>query len=418
MYALVDCNSCYASCEQIFRPDLRGKPVVVLSNNDGFVIARSREAKALGIPDLQPFFKVKNLLTKHNVAVFSANFRLYGDISWRFATTVQTFSPNVEQYSIDELFLSLSGMREPFSKIGRKIKDQVWRDVRMPVGVGIAPTKTLAKLANHAAKKIPKTCGVCVLDTQEKWSWLQKKLPVDKVWGIGSQLTKRLKTHNVLTAWDLATSSPKMLRREMNVNIERTIAELNGVPCIALDEIPNAKKEIFVTRSFGQKTESLYKLLEHISSYAAAACEKLRKQNSVANSVLVFLETGAYAKPWYANRLTTRLPCPTNDTRELIEWSKRLMKAIYKPGFQYARCGVGLLDIRDASITQYDLFTPQQTSKSSFLMSVVDKINARYGRDTVVFAAEGLHGKWAMAQNFLSPTYTTRWSDLPKIKCL
>ncbi|MGH1470486.1 MAG: Y-family DNA polymerase [Cellvibrionaceae bacterium] len=416
MFALVDCNSCYASCEQIFRPDLRGKPVVVLSNNDGCIIARSKEAKQLGIPDLQPYFKIKHLLREKNVTVFSANFTLYGDISYRFVETVKRFSPNVEQYSIDEVFVSLSGVNWNLKNYGQIIKRTIWKEIRMPVGIGIGPTKTLAKLASHAAKKIPATEGVCVLDTPEKWQWVQKRVPVIKIWGVGHRLAKRFELMDINTAWDLANASPSQLRRLMNVNIDKTVRELNGVSCIGLEEIPPLKKEIFVTRSFGEKATEEEVLLNHISRYASAAAEKLRKQKSVTSNVHVFVQTSAHAMPYYANQAVIKLPYPTNDSRVIIRSARRIMSELHRDGFRYAKCGVGLLDVSNRRTEQFDMFIPRQTKKSLVLMKVVDRINEQYGSDTAVFAAEGFKGKWSMRQDHLSPAYTTRWKDLPVIK--
>lgn len=292
MISLVDCNSCYASCEQVFRPDLRQKPLIVLSNNDGCIVARSKEAKLLGIPDLQPYFKVKSLLIRHHVHVFSANFRLYGDISNQVMATLREFSPHVEQYSIDEMFLNFNGM-DDLEHYGQHIKETLWQDVRMPVSVGIAPTKTLSKLANLAAKNI-KDNGVAILDTPIKWQWLQKRLAINKIWGIGSKLTQRLNILGIHTAYQLALANPKHIKRFTNINVERTIAELNGEPCFELEKNPAHKKSIFVTRSFGTKTNNKEELLRHISRYAASAAEKLRQQNDLCQTVYIFAETSRF----------------------------------------------------------------------------------------------------------------------------
>ncbi len=416
MMALVDCNSCYASCEQVFRPDLRGKPVVVLSNNDGCIIARTREAKAIGIPDLHPYFKIKPLLKKHHVQVFSANFRLYGDISNQVMETLRDFSPHVEQYSIDEMFLDFSGLQLDLNDYGEAIKQTIWQYVRMPVGVGIAPTKTLSKLANHAAKKI-KTSGVAVLDHPYKWHWLQKRLPINKVWGVGKRLTRRLNAVGIHNAYQLAQADPHFIRKQTSVNVERTIRELNGEPCIGLDEEPAPKKEIFVTRSFGQKTDSEEELLRHISRYAAAAAEKLRSQNSFCTSLYLFAFTSEFKPGFYSNSVVVRLPYPTSDSEMIIHHAKAGMRQIYRPHSLFAKCGIGLLDIRDRQFYQFDLFTPGQSQRTDDLMQVIDTINQRYGRDSVTFGAEGLTGKWTMRQHKLSPAYTSSWTEIPRIHC-
>ena len=416
MMALVDCNSCYASCEQVFRPDLRDQPVVVLSNNDGCIIARSKEAKALGIPDLKPYFKLKPFLQQHRVRVFSANFRLYGDISNQVMDTLREFSPHVEQYSIDEMFLDFDGINQDLERYGDVVKQTIWQHVRMPVGVGIAPTKTLSKLANHAAKKI-KRSGVAVLDTPAKWQWLQQRMPIRQVWGIGGRLTRRLNAIGIHNAYQLAQADPRFIRKQTSVNVERTIRELNGEACIGLDEQPAAKKEIFVTRSFGRKTRSEQELLRHISRYAAAAGEKLRSQNSFCNSLYLFAHTSEFKPGFYSNSIVMRLPYPTSDSALIIRYAKAGMQQIYRPDGLFAKCGIGLLDIRDRNFYQYDLFSPGQTSTTDELMQVMDDINQRYGRDSVTFGAEGLTGKWTMRQNRLSPAYTSSWMDIPKIHC-
>ena len=416
MMALVDCNSCYASCEQVFRPDLRDKPVVVLSNNDGCIIARSKQAKQLGIPDLQPYFKQKSLLDKHNVDVFSANFRLYGDISNQVMDNLRDFSPRVEQYSIDEMFLDIAHMPFDLHEYAEQIKQQIWRHVRMPVGVGVAPSKTLAKLANHAAKHIKKD-GVAVLDTPEKWQWLEKRLPIQKIWGIGSRLTRRLNDIGIRSVYELAQADPKWVRRFTSVNVEKTIEELNGIACITLDEVPLAKKEIFVTRTFAHKTDSLAELQKHISRYASAAAEKLRSQDSYCQSIYVFVNTSQHKANYYANSIVLQMPYPTSDTSLISRFVKSGIRLIFEPGHRYMKCGIGLLDLRDRSFYQSDLFLPEQSAKSDRLMQTLDRINRRFGRDTVAYAAEGITGRWTMQQNRLSPSYTSSWSELPIIAC-
>ena len=416
MIALVDCNACYASCEQVFRPDLRDKPVIVLSNNDGCIIARSKQAKMLGVPDLQPFFKVKQQLKKHRVVVFSANFRLYGDISNQVMTTLRDFSPQVEQYSIDEMFLDFSGMKMDLNNYGTVIKDTLWLNVRMPVSVGIAPTKTLSKLANHAAKNI-KSSGVAVLDSPLKWQWLQKRLPINNIWGVGKRLSQRLNALGIHSIYQLAQADPHFIRKQTSINVERTIRELNGEPCIALDEQPAPKKEIFVTRSFGKKTGNKEELLRHISRYAAAATEKLRSQNSFCSSLYLFAFTSKHKPRFYSNSLVIKLPYPTSDSTLIISHAKQGMSQLYHQGSLFAKCGIGLLDIRDRNFYQYDLFSPGQQADTDELMQMIDNINQRYGRDSLTFGAEGLTGKWTMNQSRLSPSYTSSWLDLPRVHC-
>ena len=418
MFALVDCNSCYASCEQIFRPELRGKPVVVLSNNDGFVVARSKEAKALGIEDLKPFHEVEPILRRNKVAIFSSNYPLYGDISQRVMHTLNCFSPHVEVYSIDEMFLLFDGMKHfDLNQMGKQIKDQLWQYVRMPVGVGIAPTKTLAKLANRAAKTIPQLGGVCVMDSAKKWTWMQKRVPVNKVWGIGNRLAQHLKQFEIYTALDLASANPKVLRRRLSINVERLIEELNGNPCYELEEIPQPKKQIYCTRSFGEKLTDLEPIQQAIAVYAGRAAQKLRKQKSFTPAIHVFLHTSPWQPNYYSNSMTVKLPYPTSDTRLISHHAQQAIKKMYREGCRFMKAGVGLLDVQDRNFYQYDLFLAGQTQHSDALMMLLDKTNSRWGRNTVFFGAEGIHQKWAMRQQYTSPSYTTRWLDLPKISC-
>ena len=416
MLALVDCNSCYASCEQIFRPDLRGKPVVVLSNNDGCIVARSAEAKKLGIPDLQPFFKIEPLLRRHNVAIFSSNYPLYGDISNRVMTTLQRFSPSVEVYSIDEMFLDLAGIQEPLTEYGKTIKQTVLKHVGMPVSVGIAPTKTLAKLANKAAKSYPHCEGVCLLDTPQKWQWLQRKLPVNAVWGVGSKLAKRLADYRIHTALDLATAHAKTLRRHLSVQIERTINELNGIPSIPFEEEPPAKQQIYSSRSFGEKLTELEPIKQAVAAYASRAAEKLRKQNYLAKSLHIMLQTSPHQPNYYSKSMVIELPYWSDDTALIVRAAQRGIENLYREGFHYLKAGVGIIQMHHRTQLQLDIFQPTEDHQRRQLMTLIDQINQHHGRSTVHLATEGFTKKWAMRQRYRSPTYTTRWRELPKIR--
>ncbi|MCO1336626.1 Y-family DNA polymerase [Microbulbifer sp. OS29] len=415
MLALVDCNSCYASCEQIFRPDLRGCPVVVLSNNDGCVVARSKEAKSLGIPDLQPFFKIEYLLRKHGVTIFSSNYALYGDISNRVMITLRQFSPEVEVYSIDEMFLDLHGLQECPLDYGQQIRQTLWREIRMPVGVGIAPSKTLAKLANRAAKKIPKCQGVCILDSPQKWQWLQRRTEVSDVWGVGRRLSKRLGHLDIKTAYDLAQANPKILRRHTNINIERTIEELNGVSCLSLEEQPSARKQIYCTRSFGEKLIELQPILQAVTLYASRAAEKLRAQASLVKSVHVFLHTSPHEPNYYSRSTVVQTPYPTDDTRLIVQLVKRAVSELYRRECRFLKAGVGLVELVPSSLGQGDLFTQGQPVRAGEAMQAIDHINQRFGRGTLFLGAEGIKKKWKMRQQHKSPAYTTRWDELPEV---
>jgi DNA polymerase V len=415
MFALVDCNSCFASCEQIYRPDLRGKPVVVLSNNDGCVVARSKEAKALDIPDLIAYFKVKDQLKKNNAHVFSSNYELYGDTSKRIMMLLKNYGQQIEVYSIDEAFLDVSTCKDLHSH-SKAIKDACWKEQRMPVSVGTAPTKTLSKLANHIAKKSQRLNGVCVIEDPEPWNKVFKKLPVNKVWGVGSRLSKRLAHWNIYSVEDLRIQNPKRLRKEFGINLERTVRELNGECCIPLELFPKPKKEVFCSRSFSKKITCRQELEESIANYAARATKKLRKQNSLARQIRIMLQTSRFKPPYYFNSMSSKLLFPTNDDREVIKTALKLLDFIYRDGFAYAKAGVGLMDLTDGGYFQHDLFTENQSSQAHTLMASIDTINQRYGKEHLFFGRQGVQRQWSMAREFKSPAYTTQLKDVPIIK--
>jgi len=414
MFALADCNSFYASCEQVFRPDLRGKPVVVLSNNDGCIVARSKEAKALGIPDLQPFFKIENLLRRNKVAIFSSNYALYGDLSRRVMETLQTFSPAIEVYSIDEMFLDLAGMGNDPGSYSRTIRETLWQHVGIPMSIGVAPSKTLAKLANKVAKKAPACEGVCVLDEARKWRWVLDRMPVREVWGVGRQMERRLGDLGIRTARDLANA--KILRRHGSVNLERTIEELNGRPCLELEDVPGDKQQIYSTRSFGTKARSLVPLQEAVAHYASNAGEKLRKQRHLARAVHVFFHTSPHEPRYHSASAVMQLPYPSDDIRLIVATARQIARNIYTPGHAFLKAGVGLLNIVDRQHHQFDLLQPGQNTRADTLMSTMDAINRKVGRCAVFLAAQGTHRPWAMRQQFRSPRYTTHWDELPKVR--
>jgi DNA polymerase V len=419
VFGLIDCNSFYCSCEQIFRPDLRGKPVVVLSNNDGCIVARSKEAKALGIPDLEPYFKLEPLLKKHGVHVFSSNYALYGDISARVVDTIRQFASDVEVYSCDESFVRpIDGLFGNYQEYGQQIKKAIWKQVRIPVGVGIAQTKTLAKLANKAAKKIPKLNHVCVLEREDQREWLLQKAATKDVWGVGSRTSKRLADMGIHTAWDLANANTKHLRTQFNVTLERTVEELNGVSCMELEEQPSPKKQIYCTRSFGEKQSELEPIKQAVALYASRAGEKLRKQNCLATNMLVFLQTSPFGENHYSKSATIKLPYPTDDTRVLIAYATFAISQLFRKGYQFQKAGVGLIDITDKTNIQVDLFTPVQSVKSDKLMSLIDQVNSSFGRGTLFCAAEGAQKKWGMKQERKSASFTVLWKELPLAQCI
>lgn len=417
MFALIDCNSFYASCEQVFRPDLRGKIVCVLSNNDGCIVAQSREAKEIGIPSFAPYFKVKPLLDKHGAVVFSSNYALYGDLSNRVVQTLRDYAADIEIYSIDEVFVKPVDCFGDLKNYGQTMRKAVWKNVRIPVGVGIAPTKTLAKLANRAAKKIKALDYVCVLEREDQRDWLLRRVEVGDIWGVGSRLSKRLQAMGIYSGLDLARTNPKHIRAKFNVCLERTVQELNGVSCLELEEVPVDKKQIYCTRAYGTKTDDLNEILQATSSYAARASEKLRKQNQLAKTLHVFLQTSRFDRSPLSKSTIVQLPYPTDDTRIIVRYAIHAIKSIYEEGHLYSKSGVGLVEIIDRSITQFDLFSRGQSAESETLMRVIDSINKRYGRGSIFTAAEGVDRKWVMNQNFKSPSYTTNWNQLPVVKC-
>lgn len=417
MYALVDCNTMYASCEQIFRPSLAGKPVVVLSNNDGCIVARNAQAKALGIPDLEPYFKQRALLERHQVNVFSSNYELYGDISRRVMNILGDMAGDIEQYSIDEAFLQILSTTKNYDAFGHQAKDRLLQWVGMPVCVGIAPTKTLAKLANRAAKKIKRFSGVCTLDSPEKWEWILHRVATQDIWGVGSKISARLAGLGIRTGYELAKADPKYLRKHFSVVLERTARELNGEPCLPLEMEPAAKKEIVCSRSFGHKITQCQQLQEAVGQYAVRAAEKLRRQNGQTALVWVWVESSRFAGSFYAKQKMVKLENFTNDSREIASAARSAVAQLFRPGVPFHKAGVGLLELKDSKHEQLHLFTPQQSAKSRRLMDSLDTINKKFGRGTLSLACEGVNAPWAMARQLKSPSYTTRWSDIPRVKC-
>ncbi len=420
VFALVDCNNFYASCEKLFRPDLKNTPVVVLSNNDGCVVARSREAKLLGIKMGVPVFQIKAEMQRHGILAFSSNYALYADLSSRVMRTLEEMAPRVEVYSIDEAFLDLTGIESAISLVefGQQVRERIGHWIGITVCVGIAPTKTLAKLANHAAKKYPATQGVVDLTNPDRQRRLLALVPVDDVWGVGRRLSKRLNALGITTALDLANASPRAIRDQFSVVLERTVRELNGESCIELEEIPPIKKQIVCSRSFGVKVTHFELLREAVCEYATRATEKLRKEQQQAKVLTVFIRTSPFKdnEPQYSNSASGELLIPSCDTRDFIELANHLLKRIWKDGFRYAKAGVMLSDFYDPGMFQPGLFDDVSTrSNSQQLMSVLDTIN-QSGAGKVFFAGQGTKKDWSMKREHLSPAYTTRWDQLPRVK--
>ncbi|MGR0278895.1 translesion error-prone DNA polymerase V subunit UmuC [Marinomonas dokdonensis] len=419
VFALVDCNNFYASCEKLFRPDLKQVPIVVLSNNDGCIIARSKEAKALGVKMGVPMYQVQGDLQKHGIVCFSSNYALYADLSSRVMSILEEEAPQVEIYSIDEAFMDLTGIAplESLLAFGQRVKAKVDKWTGISVGVGIAPTKTLAKLANHGAKKYPATGSVVDLMDPERQRRLLALVDVDQIWGVGRRTAKKLHERGIHTGLQLADADPKSIRSEFSVVLERTVRELNGVSCLNLELMRPVKQQIICSRSFGYKVTEAQQLREAIAKYTSRAAEKLREEQRFCRLVCVFIRTSPYIpnEPQYAQTLSTELPFPTNDTRELLDATEKLFNRIWRAGFRYAKAGVMLTDFYESRNLQQDLFREDKGKRNSAsLMQVVDKINLS-GLGYVYFASQGVSPQWSMKREFLSPAYTTRWQELPVV---
>ena len=418
MFGLIDCNNFYASCERLFRPDLRHRPVVVLSNNDGCIIARSNEAKALGIGMGSPYFKQESLIRKHNVTVFSSNYPLYGDISQRVMDVLMRLEPNVEVYSIDEAFISLPpGKHYNLENWGRLLKATVQKHTGIPVSIGFGPTKTLAKIANRFAKKKLSASGVFVIDDEQHLESLLATVTVCDIWGIGRRQAARLQKKGIHTALELKNCTDTWIRKQLTVTGLRTAMELRGIPCISLAKAGTAKKSICTSRSFGHPVHTLGDMQEAVATYATQAAYKLRCGGLRTTVVDVFIRTNSFKKdePQYCNRRTFSLPEPSSHTATLIKVALASLKAIYRPGYRYQKAGVLLNGLVPENYEQLRLFRAPATRDTS-LMKAMDKINMRWGRDTIQSAAAGLTKEWCFRQMKKSPAYTTRWSELPVVK--
>ncbi|EOF9232378.1 Y-family DNA polymerase [Klebsiella pneumoniae] len=421
MFALCDVNSFYASCETVFRPDLKGRPVVVLSNNDGCVIARSAEAKPF-VKMGEPYFKQKDLFRHHGVVCFSSNYELYADMSNRVMTTLEEMSPRCERYSIDELFCDLTGIRNcrDLTEFGREIRATVLQRTHLTVGVGIAQTKTLAKLANHAAKRWQRqTGGVVDLSDVARQRKLMAALPVEEVWGVGRRLTKKLESMGIKTVLQLADTDIGFIRKHFSVVLERTVRELRGQPCLELEEFPSVKQEIICSRSFGSRITEYEEMREAICSYAARAAEKLRNEHQHCRFISAFVKTSPFTinEPYYGNSASVTLLTPTQDSRDIIGAATRCLDVIWKNGHRYQKAGVMLGDFYSQGVAQLNLFDENPPRKNSQkLMNILDHLNAENGHGTLYFAGQGIQQQWQMKREMLSPRYTTRYADLPIVK--
>lgn len=419
MIALVDCNNFYASCERAFNPNWNNRPVVVLSNNDGCVIARSNEAKALGIKMGVLAYQIKNEIERYGIGVFSSNYTLYGDMSNRVMTMLSSYSPNIEVYSIDECFLDFSGFeRYDLKEYGEEIVRTVSKGTGIPVSMGIAPTKTLAKVANKFAKKYKGYKGVCIIDTEEKRIEALKRTEIGDVWGIGHRYTKRLALYGVSTAYDFAQMPKAWVRQQMTVVGERTWKELNGEPCIDLELVTPNKKQICTSRAFGEAISEIEGLEEAVSSYASICAGKLRKQRSCAQVLMVFIHTNNFREdlPQYFQNCVVKLPVPTNSTPEIVHYALIALRNIYRKGYFFKKAGVIIIDIVPDSAIQQNMFDNVDRERQKKLMKVVDRLNSGFNRNNLTLAVQGGRRKWKLKQELLSPCYTTRLSDIINIK--
>lgn len=418
MFALVDANSFYCSAEQVFRPEWRGKPVVVLSNNDGCIVAANRQAKEAGIEKFEPYFKSKALCDKQGVIVLSSNYELYGDLSAKMMQVIGRFAPEQHVYSIDESFLSFHRCFPAIPCLeshARELRRAVWKETRLPVCVGLGETLTLSKIANHAAKKLSGYGGVCVINNDKQRQGILGQLQAVDVWGIGRRIGKRLATQGITTALELSRMPPGIARQQFNIEVERTVRELNGEPCKGWDGVRADKKQIFSTRSVGERITEFSSLQQALCKHAAIAMNKARQQGSQCAVVMAFASNSPYDERPKSFKFTHRFACPTDDTQVLTALVSGAATQLYQQGVRYYKIGVGLMDLVSARHTQGDLFNTSPGDPA--LMAVYDQLNHRYGTDTLFMAAQGISPKWAMRRDFLTPRYTTNWRDLPQIRC-
>lgn len=418
VFALIDCNSFYCSCERVFRPDLVRAPIVVLSNNDGCVVSRTAEAKALGIKMGEPWHLIRHRYLKAGGVAFSSNYALYGDMSERVMTIIESLVPALEVYSIDEAFVDLAGIAGDLVPLGREIRAQVLAGTGIPTGVGIGPTKTLAKLANYAAKRWQKqTGGVVDIRDPERKEKLLRAVPVGEVWGVGGRLTERLGEMKIRTAWDLAQADAWVLRKNFSVVLEKTSRELRGTSCLELDGVAPPKQEICCSRMFGERLEGLAPIREAVATYAARAAEKLRGQGSVCKRVRVSIRTGMFNpdEPKFAKGMIVGLPYPTDDTRVITHAALSAVEHVYREGYSFAKAEVLLVDLCQRGEFTDDLFAAVQPAASEKVMAVLDDINSKWGRGTLRPGIVPVEPEWEMKREMLSQSFTTNVDQLWKV---
>jgi DNA polymerase V len=418
MYALVDAVSFYASAEKVFDPAIRSKPVVVLTNNDGCVCAICPIARRLNIPKFGPYFKVKHLLEQNNVVIRSSNYALYADLSDKMMNIIGRFCDTQHIYSIDESFLHFNGytsLIKDWHEYGHTIRRTVWRETKLPVGVGFGPTPTLAKAANHAAKKLSGFNGVAVINSEQTRQAILQRMSCQDVWGIGRRLAKKLKIMNIHTAWQLAQQNPKTIRRAFSVVVERTVNELNGITCLNWDDVRQDKREIYSTRSFGERISEPTALKTALINHITIVGRKLRAQKSVTKQLYIFAASSSHEDIFYKKSFVYQFTTPTNNTCIMANALSEVFEQIYRPAVRFYKCGVGALELTSQQFQQSDLF--DQRSDNPQLMNCLDAINTRYGKGMLSLASSKLNERWHMNRDFLSPQYTTRWRDIPKIYC-
>ncbi|MBN1327172.1 MAG: Y-family DNA polymerase [Candidatus Cloacimonetes bacterium] len=417
-FALVDCNNFYASCERVFNPALEHKPIGILSNNDGIIVALSNELKALGVSRGTPVFKLKELIKKHDIRIFSSNYSLYGDMSARVMKILAYYTPDLEIYSIDEAFLSLRGMAGNMTAYADQIRNRIRQWTGLPVSIGIGPSKTLAKIANHVAKRNQRLKGVFDISDHPRFNEILAAVDVKHIWGIGPQYAKLLHRNGINNALQLTNAPRDWIRRKLTIMGLRTVMELRGVSCLELELITEPKKEIVSSRSFGNPVTKLQDLREATTAYCTRAVEKLREEKQAASQIMVYLTTNRFRNErQYANFQSTRLPLPSAYTPEFLQASLKLLDYLYRPGYKYKKVGVMISDIIPESQLPLDFFQPTYLDdRRKAIMNCVDSINQKMGMNMLAYASIGNSLNWQMKREMLSPHYTTRWEHLPLVK--
>lgn len=418
MFALIDANSFYCSAEQVFRPEWRGKPIIVLSNNDGCIVAANKQALALGIQKFQPFFKVQKFCEQSGIIVCSSNYELYADLSHKMMQVIARFGPEQHIYSIDESFLNFNHCREAIPDLelhAQKIRRAVWKETRLPVCVGIGKTLTLAKVANHVAKKWDGFKGVCVLDDDAFKQEVFEQLSSVDIWGVGRKTNEKLKQNGIVNAWQLSQLNMNTLPASFNVELDRTIQELNGTNCKLWDSVRADKLQIFSTRSLGNRINNIEDLKEALAKHASIAALKAREQGSLCSTLMLFASNSPFDDNPSSYKFLHHFTSATNNTSHFLKAISNNVHLIFNPNVSYYKIGVGLLNLHSKTHQQWDLFNPPQENEP--LMNVFDKINQRYGSESVFFMAQGIDVKWGMRRDLLTPQYTTNWKHIPYISC-